>query len=150
MRKIVYQIKVDGSWTQGKPWPIKPRSRKKKKVAAAPTVAVHPFVAGLIKRYGKSWTSVFYKSREWAVLRYKALKKHSGRCQLCGRTAADGSVISVDHIKPIRKYPHLAMEETNLQVLCRVCNRGKGSWDETAWPVLAHNKEWAGLTPIKD
>jgi 5-methylcytosine-specific restriction endonuclease McrA len=42
-------------------------------------------------------------------------------------------VINVDHIKPRRKYPELALTESNLQVLCGTCNHGKGSWDETDW-----------------
>ncbi len=45
----------------------------------------------------------------------------------------------VDHIKPRRKYPELALSRSNLQVLCNLCNHGKGNWDETDWrePRLA-------------
>jgi 5-methylcytosine-specific restriction endonuclease McrA len=41
--------------------------------------------------------------------------------------------MNVDHIKPRHKYPHLAMDESNLQVLCATCNAGKGGRDETDW-----------------
>ncbi|RYZ77711.1 MAG: hypothetical protein EOP05_00795 [Proteobacteria bacterium] len=33
----------------------------------------------------------------------------------------------VDHIKPRSKYPHLELEFSNLQVLCRQCNFGKSN-----------------------
>lgn len=51
----------------------------------------------------------------------------------CGATPATGAVINVDHIKPRKKYPHLALEISNLQILCHDCNHGKGNWDETDW-----------------
>lgn len=75
----------------------------------------------------------FYDSKEWKVLRYKALKLHGGRCQCCGRGAKDGSVLHVDHIRPRKRYPELALRLDNLQVLCASCNTGKGAWDQTDW-----------------
>lgn len=75
----------------------------------------------------------FYSSKEWKVARYKALVASNGRCQCCGSTVADGARLCVDHVKPLSKYPHLALRQSNLQVLCGSCNRGKGSWDETDW-----------------
>lgn len=75
----------------------------------------------------------FLQSYEWRKLRYEALQRHGARCQCCGRGAADGAVMNVDHIKPRRKYPDLALDIDNLQVLCSVCNHGKGNWDETDW-----------------
>lgn len=75
----------------------------------------------------------FYASREWRVLRYKALKLHGARCQCCGVSAADGARLNVDHIKPRSSYPGLALDLENLQVLCAWCNLGKGRWDSTDW-----------------
>lgn len=40
------------------------------------------------------------------------------------------SRIHVDHIKPKSKYPQLALEEYNLQVLCEDCNLGKVNFFE--------------------
>jgi 5-methylcytosine-specific restriction endonuclease McrA len=51
----------------------------------------------------------------------------------CGATPEDGLKMHVDHIKPRKHYPHLALEHSNLQVLCEVCNHGKGNWDQTDW-----------------
>lgn len=81
----------------------------------------------------------FYGTYEWRKLRYVALKKYGATCQCCGRSARDGVVMNVDHIKPRKKYPELALDLNNLQVLCAVCNHGKGNWDETDWrePDLA-------------
>lgn len=71
----------------------------------------------------------FYTSYEWAELRYKAFLKYGQECVVCG----SNKKVTVDHIKPIRKYPELMADIDNLQVMCRLCNRGKGHWDETDW-----------------
>ena len=75
----------------------------------------------------------FLQAREWKELRYRALVKYGGRCMACGRTAKDGVVINVDHIKPRKTHPHLALELSNLQILDSDCNTGKGNWDSTDW-----------------
>jgi len=75
----------------------------------------------------------FLLSYEWRKLRYAALKKNNGKCELCGNGRGDGVKLHVDHIKPRRKYPELALSLENLQVLCELCNHGKGNWDETDW-----------------
>lgn len=75
----------------------------------------------------------FLQSREWRTLRMRALERDGGRCACCGRTAGDGVVINVDHIKPRAHYPELALTLTNLQVLCDACNHGKGNRFETDW-----------------
>lgn len=75
----------------------------------------------------------FYKTMEWKRTRYEVLLEADGRCVLCGGDARDGRVLNVDHIKPLAKYPHLALDKNNLQVLCCTCNAGKGGWDETDW-----------------
>jgi hypothetical protein len=78
----------------------------------------------------------FHNSQEWLELRYKALLKHNGCCQLCGSRGGDGNPIQVDHIKPRSKYPELALTMSNLQVLCRRCNIGKSNKDETDWRMM--------------
>lgn len=39
--------------------------------------------------------------------------------------------MNVDHIKPRKLFPELALDPDNLQVLCHECNHGKGNWDMT-------------------
>ena len=72
----------------------------------------------------------FYRSIEWKRLRYDALVKYGNRCQCCGASPKDGVRLNVDHIKPRRKFPSLALDIANLQVLCAGCNAGKGNRDE--------------------
>ena len=81
----------------------------------------------------------FLDSYEWATIRYKALKRYGGTCKACGIQAGmksdDGrpAVIHVDHVKPRKKYPQLALNLSNMQPLCHLCNKGKGNWDRTDW-----------------
>jgi len=75
----------------------------------------------------------FLQSFQWRQVRMIALKKYGARCQCCGATAADGVRINVDHIKPRKLFPALALSVDNLQVLCGACNHGKGNWDQTDW-----------------
>jgi 5-methylcytosine-specific restriction endonuclease McrA len=74
------------------------------------------------------------RKEDWRALRYRALRMAGGKCQCCGSTPdSSGHPLHVDHIKPKSKYPELAMEFSNLQVLCKDCNFGKNKWDETDW-----------------
>jgi hypothetical protein len=83
------------------------------------------------KEYATS--KAFLDSFEWRQLRMVVLKKYGAKCQCCGATPATNAVINVDHIKPRRLFPELALDENNLQVLCGPCNHGKGNWDMTDW-----------------
>ena len=75
----------------------------------------------------------FYETWAWKDIRYQAIKKHGRRCMNCVQSPNKENkvVLHVDHIKPVRKYPELALNIDNLQVLCNDCNQGKGYWDET-------------------
>jgi hypothetical protein len=76
----------------------------------------------------------FLLSFAWRQLRMVVLKKRGARCECCGASPRDGqTVINVDHVKPRKLFPELALEESNLQVLCGTCNHGKGNWDQTDW-----------------
>jgi 5-methylcytosine-specific restriction endonuclease McrA len=82
-------------------------------------------------------SDAFLSTYAWRKLRMEALKKYGSRCQCCGATPADGAVMNVDHIKPRKKWPSLALDLNNLQVLCHDCNHGKGNWDKTDWRSAA-------------
>lgn len=75
----------------------------------------------------------FLQSYEWRQLRMMALKKYGRKCMCCGATPESGAVMNVDHIKPRKLYPNLALDINNLQVICHDCNHGKGNWDMTDW-----------------
>ncbi len=98
------------------------------------------------KKQKKRWAKIersksdkFLSSYEWRKLRYQALKLYGAKCMCCGRSPADGAVMNVDHIKPRKTHPELALDIKNLQILCGTCNHGKGNWDDTDWrePDLA-------------
>ena len=85
----------------------------------------------LIKPKKKKKTNAkFYISQEWKELRYKAIKTYGKKCMCCNST---DKTIHVDHIKPRSLYPDLALELSNLQILCADCNLGKSNKDQTDW-----------------
>lgn len=75
---------------------------------------------------------VFYNSWRWKEIRLIALDACGRRCGCCGATPQPSNkvVLHVDHIKPLRSNPELALDLSNLQVLCEDCNQGK-SWFNT-------------------
>lgn len=75
----------------------------------------------------------FYWSEAWREVRYIALRRSRGVCELCGSGPTLGKPLHVDHIKPRSKYPQLELDPDNLQVLCFDCNLGKSNTDEIDW-----------------
>jgi 5-methylcytosine-specific restriction endonuclease McrA len=75
----------------------------------------------------------FLQTYEWRKLRLEALIKYGAVCQCCGASPKTGAVMNVDHIKPRKLFPALALDLNNLQVLCHECNHGKGNWNQTDW-----------------
>lgn len=75
----------------------------------------------------------FLSSYQWRTLRFDAIAMYGNSCACCGATPSRGNgvVINVDHIKPRKTHPHLALDIDNLQVLCDVCNHGKSNRHET-------------------
>jgi hypothetical protein len=59
-----------------------------------------------------------------AGVRFDVLKRDGYKCRICGRTAAEGARLEIDHVVPVARGG--TNELTNLQVLCHTCNRGKG------------------------
>lgn len=93
-------------------------------------------------------SDAFLQSYEWRRLRMEVIKARGARCECCGASPKDGIRIHVDHIKPRRRYPELALTRANLQVLCEVCNHGKGSWDETDWRAVRADVGGEMDTPV--
>lgn len=58
-----------------------------------------------------------------AQLRFRVLQRDAFRCQYCGRTAASGATLHVDHIVPLDAGG--ATSEDNLMTACEQCNLGK-------------------------
>lgn len=66
-------------------------------------------------------TDPFYNSLPWWKLRAKVAKR-AYRCALCATPFRKGEVKVVDHIVRRKARPDLALEESNLQVLCKTCH----------------------------
>ena len=77
----------------------------------------------------------FYSSQAWRELRYQVLDRDNHRCACCGASPAHDPniVLHVDHIKPRSKYPELAWDINNLQILCAACNLGKSNLSQRQW-----------------
>lgn len=84
-----------------------------------------------------STSEAFYGSDAWRRVRYRALRRHGGLCQCCGTPPKVGAPLHVDHIKPRSRFPELALELSNLQVMCVDCNLGKGASDTIDWRARA-------------
>ena len=103
------------------------------------------------RRYAYGWTAgfiaspAFLQTAEWRRLRYDALRANDGRCELCGRNKhqlPEGEYLNVDHIHSRRARPDLALEITNLAVLCTADNAGKGNRYADDWrhPFRPHRQ----------
>lgn len=78
-------------------------------------------------------TNAFYASSEWRLVRGKVIQEQGRVCQACGSRITIDCDLTVDHIKPRSKFPELALDKSNLQVLCRRCNSTKGAtYDEAS------------------
>lgn len=101
---------------------------------------VPPAVAkrGKSKKRCRAPKDKFLTSPEWRALRGKVLDKHGPRCMCCGYIPeGERQHPNVDHIKPRKLFPELALEESNLQVLCSRCNQKKGNSHQTDYRALA-------------
>jgi HNH endonuclease len=107
--------------------------------------------------YDLRWTDTFINSNEflsshqWKRTRMKALTLYGNVCECCGASPKTGAMICVDHIKPRSLFPHLALDITNLQILCEECNSGKGNAFALCWREGAeYSAMWAGHRRIRD
>lgn len=84
-------------------------------------------IAQFLSARGQSaWTGMLEAAPVPDSVRYDVLKRDRV-CQLCGNGPSDG-VLEVDHIVPRSRRG--SNDVSNLQVLCRTCNRGKSNRDD--------------------
>jgi 5-methylcytosine-specific restriction endonuclease McrA len=80
------------------------------------------------------------KRRLTPGLRWKVLEAAGHRCCSCGRSAKEKGVrLEVDHIVPVAEGG--GDEISNLRVLCRECNRGRGRGGSSKRNVKSENRE---------
>jgi hypothetical protein len=115
--------------------PARARKKRAPRVAAtlAPVVGDGVVLADGVDVVGDEFLRTF----AWRKLRMQAIKRYGRVCMCCGATPGTRAVINVDHIKPRRLFPQLALDPENLQILCHDCNHGKGNWDQTDWRPLS-------------
>ncbi len=68
----------------------------------------------------------FYLTADWRNVRRQIIERDGNVCKRCKLQIRDPNELTVDHIKQRSKYPELALDLSNLQVLCRRCNSSKG------------------------
>jgi len=73
---------------------------------------------------------------EWKALRRKVVHHYGRKCMKCGSTPKNPKHTQVDHVKPRKTHPELAMCFDNLQVLCCRCNKHKGNKHSTDYRPL--------------
>jgi len=61
--------------------------------------------------------------KRWQWLRRQVFDAYGKKCMKCGNC----DELHVDHIKPKSKFPKLAYRFSNMQVLCKRCNKLKGN-----------------------
>lgn len=108
---------------------IKAANRKKRKQSA---IIAKEIITPIFTNVDPK-SDEFLKTFAWRKLRMLAIKSLGNKCQCCGNSPENGAVINVDHIKPRKLFPRLALDINNLQILCSECNHGKGNWDQTDW-----------------
>ena len=84
-----------------------------------------------VKKYTKK--SHNYYDPEYRKLRLKVFLRDGEVCGKCKAIPAHGKSLTIDHIKPVSKYPELAMDIDNLQVLCWECNQSKSNKHNTSY-----------------
>jgi len=89
-------------------------------------------IAARLKKQGNT----FLQSKEWKDLRRLVVKTYGRMCMKCGTTPKNPKMTHVDHIKPRKTHPELALDFDNLQVLCCRCNKAKGNKHSTDYRKL--------------
>jgi len=66
----------------------------------------------------------FYKSKDWQQLRTYIIYRDP-LCKQCEKEGILKSSVDIDHIEDIIDKPHLRLEPSNLQGLCKECHSQK-------------------------
>ena len=89
------------------------------------------------QRHGAS----IYRPPQWAVLRLMARRRDGFACVQCGKKGR----LEVDHVKPIRTHPELALELGNLQSLCTICHSRKTRLETGMGDLPPERQAWRDL-----
>ena len=67
----------------------------------------------------------FYVSSLWLHKRKEILRENKYQCKLCKQEGKYSRANHVHHIKHLRKFPELALEDNNLMPVCKECHENK-------------------------
>lgn len=76
--------------------------------------------------------------KRWQVLRSRVFDAYGKKCMKCGNC----DELHVDHIKPKSKFPKLAYKFSNMQVLCKACNKLKSNKHCTDYRMKFEQEEY--------
>ncbi|WP_374754300.1 HNH endonuclease [Dyadobacter tibetensis] len=65
-------------------------------------------------------------------------------CAACVYRSFLNVIIQVDHVKARSKFPRLALNPKNLQILCKACNLGKSNLYKDDW----RPKDWKTMIRV--
>jgi 5-methylcytosine-specific restriction endonuclease McrA len=74
----------------------------------------------------------FYSTPAWKALRREALRRDGHCCVICRKDVSGWKQSRVDHIKPRKTHPHLALDLANTRTLC------------TQHDNQSHSEKWRG------
>ena len=75
----------------------------------------------LLRRYETN-NNEFYHSKEWRILRVRALQRDNYLCQECLKNGVITPASTVHHIKPLRIDSDEALKLENLETVCPKCH----------------------------
>lgn len=64
----------------------------------------------------------FYICKPWIHLCAEVRREQNGECQLCRKKGIYSPAEVVHHVKPLKRYPRLALTKANLLCLCGACH----------------------------
>lgn len=89
------------------------------------------------QRHGAS----IYRTPQWKALRFMARRRDGFACVQCGKKGR----LEVDHVKPIRTHPELALDLGNLQCLCIACHARKTRLEIGMGELPPERQAWRDL-----
>ena len=82
----------------------------------------------------------FYLTKAWESVRKQALTRDGYRCAhcqvLCLGKKRNKPSPHVDHIKPRKQHPELALDIANLRTLCHSCHSKVSAYDKQDRPAI--------------
>jgi 5-methylcytosine-specific restriction endonuclease McrA len=88
-----------------------------------------------------------YGSVEWKKARARALKRANYACEQCRADVRGRGRSRVDHRRTVKERPDLALEPTNLRVLCPTCDNRRHAEKGGADPMRGCDAQGLPTSP---